>query len=94
MLLEVGLHNPLAAAIGHAGQSEWQLSVQLLAQLAKGCLLLADRLYGCAAFAVEAGFLTEVSLRTRLTSKSAGPRNFHSWLPTFLQMAKARVLLL
>jgi len=50
VLLEVGLHNPLAAAIGHAGQSEWQLSVQLLAQLGKGCLLLADRLYGCAAF--------------------------------------------
>ena len=48
VLLEVGLHNPLAAAIGHSGQSEWQLSVQLLAQLSKGCLLLADRLYGCA----------------------------------------------
>ena len=54
VLLEVGVHNPLAAAIGHAGQSEWQLSVQLLAQLAKGCLLLADRLYGCGAFAALA----------------------------------------
>jgi hypothetical protein len=54
VLLEVGLHNPLAAAIGHSGQSEWQLSAQLLAQLAKGCLLLADRLYGCAAFAALA----------------------------------------
>jgi hypothetical protein len=51
VLLEVGVHNPLAAAIGHSGQSEWQLSVQWLAQLGKGCLLLADRLYGCAAFA-------------------------------------------
>ena len=54
VLMEVGLHNPLAAAIGHSGQSEWQLSVQLLAQLAKGCLLLADRLYGCATFAALA----------------------------------------
>jgi hypothetical protein len=54
VLLEVGMHNPLAAAIGHCGQSEWQLSVQLLAQLGKGCLLLADRLYGCAAFAALA----------------------------------------
>lgn len=54
VLLEVGVHNPLAAAIGHSGQSEWQLSVQLLAQLGKGCLLLADRLYGCAAFAALA----------------------------------------
>jgi hypothetical protein len=54
VLLEVGLHNPLAAAIGHSGQSEWQLSAQLLAQLAKGCLLLVDRLYGCGAFAALA----------------------------------------
>jgi Transposase DDE domain len=54
VLLEVGLHNPLAAAIAHCGQSEWQLSAQLLAQLAKGCLLLADRLYGCGAFAALA----------------------------------------
>jgi len=36
VLLELGLHNPVAAAIGYAAQSEWQLSVQLLAQLAKG----------------------------------------------------------
>src|SRR6266542_3770584 len=44
VLLEVGLHNPLAAAIGHSGQSEWQLSAQLLAQLAKGGLLTVDPL--------------------------------------------------
>lgn len=50
VLLEVGLHNPLAAAIGHKGQSEWQLALGLLAQLPKGGLLLADRLHGCAAF--------------------------------------------
>ena len=50
VLLEVGLHNPLAAAIGHHGQSEWQLALSLLAQLPKGALLLADRLHGCAAF--------------------------------------------
>ncbi|MGH8019269.1 MAG: IS4 family transposase [Opitutaceae bacterium] len=54
VLLEVGLHNPLAAAIGHDGRSEWELTRSLLAQLPKGALLLADRLYGCAAFAAEA----------------------------------------
>jgi hypothetical protein len=54
VLLEVGLHNPLALAVGYDGQSEWKLSVQLLAQLSKGCLLLADRLYGCSAFAALA----------------------------------------
>lgn len=54
VLLELGLHNPLAAAIGRHGQSEWALAHGLLAQLPKGALLLADRLYGCAAFAVHA----------------------------------------
>jgi hypothetical protein len=54
VLLEVGLHNPLAAAIGHKGQSEWELARSLLAQLPKASLLLADRLHGCAAFAVAA----------------------------------------
>jgi len=54
VLLEVGLHNPLAAAIGRQGQSEWELALSLLAQLPKKALLLADRLYGCAAFAWKA----------------------------------------
>ncbi len=54
VLLEVGLHNPLAAAVGHQGQSEWQLTLSLLAHLPKKALLLADRLYGCARFAAQA----------------------------------------
>ena len=49
VLLEVGLHNPLALALGRKGESEWALALGLLAQLPKGALLLADRLYGCAA---------------------------------------------
>lgn len=53
VLLEVGLHNPLAAAIGHDGRSEWELTRSLLAQLPKRALLLADRLHGCAAFAAQ-----------------------------------------
>jgi DDE family transposase len=54
VLLELGLHNPLAAAIARGGESEWDLAHRLLAQLPKRALLLADRLYGCAAFATEA----------------------------------------
>lgn len=54
VLVEIGLHNPLAAAIGHDGRSEWELTRSLLAQLPKQALLLADRLYGCAAFAAQA----------------------------------------
>lgn len=53
VLLEVGLHNPLAAAIGHDGRSEWELTRSLLAQLPKQALLLADRLHGCGAFAAQ-----------------------------------------
>jgi DDE family transposase len=51
VLLEVGLHNPLAAAIGRKGESEWALAQRLLAQLPKRALLLGDRLYGVIAFA-------------------------------------------
>lgn len=54
VLLEVGLHNPLAAGIGRHGESEWALAQRLLAQLPKGALLLGDRLYGVAAFVVHA----------------------------------------
>lgn len=50
VLLEVGLHNPLAAAIGRQGESEWALAQRLLAQLPKRALLLGDRLYGVIAF--------------------------------------------
>jgi len=32
VLLEVGLHNPLAAALGRQGQSEWELARGLLSQ--------------------------------------------------------------
>jgi hypothetical protein len=54
VLLEVGLHNPLAAAIGRHGESEWALAQRLLAQVPKHALLLGDRLYGVAAFVVHA----------------------------------------
>lgn len=54
VLLEVGLHNPLAAGIGRHGESEWALAQRLLAQLPKHALLLGDRLYGVAAFVVHA----------------------------------------
>lgn len=54
VLLEVGLHNPLAAAIGRHGESEWALAQRLLAQLPQRAVLLGDRLYGVAAFVVHA----------------------------------------
>lgn len=54
VLLELGLHNPLAAAVGRQGQSEWELARGLLSHLPRGVLLLADRLHGCTTFAVQA----------------------------------------
>jgi hypothetical protein len=50
VLLELGLHNPVAASIGRQGESEWALTQRLLAQLPKRALLLGDRLYGVTAF--------------------------------------------
>lgn len=49
-LVELMMHNPLAACVGEPGQSEWKLALELLAHLPERCLLLADRLYGCGAF--------------------------------------------
>jgi Transposase DDE domain len=54
VLVEVGLHNPVAAAVGRDGESEWALALELLPQLPGHAVLLADRLYGCAAFAQHA----------------------------------------
>ncbi|MGQ0737062.1 MAG: IS4 family transposase [Acidobacteriota bacterium] len=54
VLLEIGLHNPLAAAVGRKDESEWALAQRLLAQLPKRVLLLGDRLYGVTAFAYVA----------------------------------------
>jgi len=54
VLLELGLHNPLAAGIGRQGESEWALARRLLAQLPRRVLLLGDRLYGVPAFIVHA----------------------------------------
>lgn len=62
VLLEVGLHNPIAAAIARDGESESVLAYRLLAKLPKKSLLLADRLYGCAAFL---SVIYDVCLKTR-----------------------------
>ncbi len=53
-LVELVMHNPLAACLGCKGESEWKLAQGLLAHLPEKCLLLADRLYGCGAFLVRA----------------------------------------
>lgn len=49
-LVELGVHNPLAAAIGKEGESEIALAKTLLGSLPERSLLIADRLYGVGAF--------------------------------------------
>lgn len=53
-LVELVMHNPLAARLGWQGESEWKLALSLLDQLPERCLLLADRLYGCGSFLAQA----------------------------------------
>ena len=54
VLLELGLHNPLAAAIARTGEAELVLARELLARLPRRALLLGDRLYGVPAFIIHA----------------------------------------
>lgn len=46
VVVEVGTHNPIAAAIGEKGNCELALAASLWARIPAKCLLLADRLYG------------------------------------------------
>lgn len=50
VIVELGLHNPIAAAIGRHGESELALAWELVGQVPPRSLLLADRLYGTAQF--------------------------------------------
>jgi hypothetical protein len=51
VLLEVGLHNPVAAAVGRHGESEGALARTLFPEIPEQALVLADRLYGSGAMA-------------------------------------------
>ena len=53
VLVELGLHNPLAAEVGLKGEGEWTLSARLLENLPECSLLLIDRLYGCGKYLAE-----------------------------------------
>lgn len=48
VLVELGIHNPIAAAIGTHGEPEMEFAQQVLKHLPKESLLIADRYYGVA----------------------------------------------
>lgn len=50
VLVELGVHNPLAVEIGQHEESEMVLSKRLLDRLSANCLLICDRYYGVGAF--------------------------------------------
>jgi hypothetical protein len=74
VMVELGLHNPLAAALGATGESEMVLAKQLLGAQPERSLLLNDRYYGVAQLLVglpaqnERHFLVRVkkNLKRRL----------------------------
>lgn len=53
VLVELGLHNPIAAAIGPKEESEMVLARQLLHRLPEQSLLVADRYYGVPVLLIE-----------------------------------------
>lgn len=53
VLVELGIHNPLAAAIGLKEEGEWVLAEELLEFLPESSLLIVDRLYGCGKYVRE-----------------------------------------
>lgn len=53
VLVELGIHNPLAAAIGLKEEGEWVLAEELLQFLPESSLLIVDRLYGCGKYVRE-----------------------------------------
>ena len=53
VMVELGLHNPLAAALGANGESEMVLAKQVLAAQPEKSLMLNDRYYGVAAVLVD-----------------------------------------
>ena len=74
-LVELGLHNPLAAVVGLDGEGEWGLAKQLLSRLPERSLLVVDRLYGCGEYLKElmaacASAESELLVRARGNIKS------------------------
>ena len=53
VLVELGLHNPVAAEIGIKSEGEWNLASRLLERLPEHSLLIVDRLYGCGKYLHE-----------------------------------------
>ena len=53
VMVELGLHNPLAAALGANGESEMVLAKQVLAAQPERSLLVSDRYYGVADLLVD-----------------------------------------
>jgi len=53
VLVELGIHNPLAAEVSIKGECEWTLTAKLLESLPQHSLLIVDRLSGCGKYFAE-----------------------------------------
>ena len=70
LLVELGLHNPVAVQIGRHQESEYSLAWDLVEQIPAQSLTLLDRLYGCPSFAAR---LLERWTQMRKSFPGAGP---------------------
>jgi hypothetical protein len=69
VMVELGLHNPLAAALGAKGESEMTLARQVLSAQPAKSLLLGDRYYGVAAVLVDLSAQEERHFLVRVKEK-------------------------
>jgi hypothetical protein len=74
-LVELGLHNPIAAVTGLKGEGEWTLALRLLEALPEKALLIVDRLYGCGKYLAELAEICrsrrgELLVKARKSNKS------------------------
>jgi hypothetical protein len=68
VMVELGLHNPLAAALGAGGESEMALAQQVLAAQPEQSLVINDRYYGTPALLVSLPAQGERHLLVRVKS--------------------------
>jgi hypothetical protein len=78
VVVEIGLHNPLGAAIGTQRESEMELARRVVEKVPEGSLLIADRYYGNKAFIAQL--------------RAADPRGLRSFLLRVKSNLKARVI--
>jgi hypothetical protein len=75
VLVELGLHNPLAAEVSIKSECEWTLTAKLLESLPQRSLLIVDRLSGCGKYFAEIMKACQLSQSEALVSAKANVKS-------------------